>query len=188
MTYSTSGASEMIFMKRRSRSSRATGPNTRVPIGSLFLFTSTAAVRSHPAEMAPTPPRPEHARPDRLVVVVDEHRCVAIEADVAAVAPPLLLASPHDHRLHDLTLLHRAVRRRFLDRRGDDVAEPRVAACRSAAPIDYRDSPGRGIVGAVQNRSHLNHCCALTRVARTSGTPEPSRTNRTIRTIRTIRT
>ena len=31
---STSGASEMIFMKRRSRSSRATGPNTRVPIGS----------------------------------------------------------------------------------------------------------------------------------------------------------
>ena len=32
--YSTSGASEMIFMNRRSRSSRATGPNTRVPIGS----------------------------------------------------------------------------------------------------------------------------------------------------------
>ena len=31
---STSGASEMIFMNRRSRSSRATGPNTRVPIGS----------------------------------------------------------------------------------------------------------------------------------------------------------
>src|SRR3989442_1619277 len=32
--YRTSGASEIIFMKRRSRSSRATGPNTRVPIGS----------------------------------------------------------------------------------------------------------------------------------------------------------
>ena len=32
--YSTSGASEMIFMNRRSRSSRETGPNTRVPIGS----------------------------------------------------------------------------------------------------------------------------------------------------------
>ena len=32
--YRTSGASEMIFMNRRSRSSRATGPNTRVPIGS----------------------------------------------------------------------------------------------------------------------------------------------------------
>ena len=31
--YSTSGASEMIFMKRFSRSSRATGPKMRVPRG-----------------------------------------------------------------------------------------------------------------------------------------------------------
>src|SRR6202158_3335158 len=44
--YSTSGASEMIFMKRRSRSSRATGPNTRVPIGSPSSLMSTAAFRS----------------------------------------------------------------------------------------------------------------------------------------------
>ena len=44
--YSTSGASEMIFMNRRSRSSRATGPNTRVPIGSFWSLTSTAAFRS----------------------------------------------------------------------------------------------------------------------------------------------
>ena len=34
LPYRTSGASEMIFMNLRSRSSRATGPNTRVPIGS----------------------------------------------------------------------------------------------------------------------------------------------------------
>ena len=45
--YSTSGASEMIFMNRRSRSSRATGPNTRVPIGSPSLLMSTAAFRSN---------------------------------------------------------------------------------------------------------------------------------------------
>src|SRR5918993_1586189 len=44
---STSGASEIIFMNRRSRSSRATGPNTRVPIGSLLSFTRTAALRSN---------------------------------------------------------------------------------------------------------------------------------------------
>src|SRR5688572_2137090 len=44
--YRTSGASEMIFMKRRSRSSRATGPNTRVPIGSFWSLMSTAALRS----------------------------------------------------------------------------------------------------------------------------------------------
>ena len=44
--HSTSGASEMIFMNRRSRSSRATGPKTRVPIGSFESLTRTAALRS----------------------------------------------------------------------------------------------------------------------------------------------
>ena len=34
--HSTSGASETIFMNLRARSSRATGPKTRVPIGSLI--------------------------------------------------------------------------------------------------------------------------------------------------------
>jgi hypothetical protein len=36
----------MIFMNRRSRSSRATGPNTRVPIGSFWSLINTAAFRS----------------------------------------------------------------------------------------------------------------------------------------------
>src|SRR6516165_5313575 len=44
--YSTSGASEMIFMKFFARSSRTTGPKIRVPIGSAFLLTSTAALPS----------------------------------------------------------------------------------------------------------------------------------------------
>src|SRR3546814_4006856 len=44
--HSTSGASEMIFMCLRARSSRTTGPKIRVPIGSSFLLTSTAAFES----------------------------------------------------------------------------------------------------------------------------------------------
>src|SRR5436305_5762057 len=44
--HSTSGASEMIFMCLRARSSRTTGPKIRVPIGSSFLLTSTAALES----------------------------------------------------------------------------------------------------------------------------------------------
>src|SRR3954454_20440811 len=44
--HSTSGASEMIFMCLRARSSRTTGPKMRVPIGSSFLLTSTAALES----------------------------------------------------------------------------------------------------------------------------------------------
>ena len=33
----------MIFMKRRARSSRATGPKMRVPMGSFWLSINTAA-------------------------------------------------------------------------------------------------------------------------------------------------
>src|SRR4051794_27933799 len=44
--YSTSGARLMIFMCLRARSSRTTGPKIRVPIGSSFLLTSTAALLS----------------------------------------------------------------------------------------------------------------------------------------------
>src|SRR5204863_3606096 len=44
--YSTSGARLMIFMCLRARSSRTTGPKIRVPIGSSFLLTSTAALES----------------------------------------------------------------------------------------------------------------------------------------------
>src|SRR5690606_6011979 len=44
--YSTSGASEMIFMWFLARSSRGTGPKMRVPIGSFLLSTRTAAFLS----------------------------------------------------------------------------------------------------------------------------------------------
>src|SRR5205807_5112458 len=44
--YSTSGASEMIFMKRFSRSSRPTGPKMRVPRGSPPSRIRTAAFSS----------------------------------------------------------------------------------------------------------------------------------------------
>src|SRR5690554_3543229 len=44
--YSTSGASETIFINLSLRSSRVTGPKIRVPIGSCLLFSRTAALPS----------------------------------------------------------------------------------------------------------------------------------------------
>src|SRR5829696_9044944 len=44
--YSTSGASEMIFMWFLARRSRGTGPKMRVPPGSFWALISTAALRS----------------------------------------------------------------------------------------------------------------------------------------------
>src|SRR6186713_2388750 len=101
--------------------------------------------------------RAEHASADRFVLVVDEHGGVPIEADVAAVLAPLLLARAHDDRLHDLPLLDIAVRSRFLDRRRDDVAQPRVASGRSADRVDRRDLARAGVVGDVEDRTHLDH-------------------------------
>src|SRR5665213_1980427 len=49
--YSTSGASETIFMNLRARNSRVTGPKIRVPIGSPCLVMSTAALRSKRMEL-----------------------------------------------------------------------------------------------------------------------------------------
>src|SRR5512138_2739953 len=80
--------------------------------------------------------RTEHAGTDRLVVVVDQHGGVAIEADVTAVAAALLLDRANDHRLDDLPLLDGALGRRLFHRRGDDVAQPRVAAGRSTDRVD----------------------------------------------------
>src|SRR6185369_5990187 len=54
--YSTSGASETIFMKRSVRSSRVTGPKIRVPIGSSLGLSSTAALVSN-ATFEPSPRR-----------------------------------------------------------------------------------------------------------------------------------
>jgi hypothetical protein len=46
-SYSTSGASDIIFMKFLARSSRATGPKILVPIGSFALLISTAELSSN---------------------------------------------------------------------------------------------------------------------------------------------
>src|SRR5690606_26465196 len=48
--HNTSGASDTMRMKRFSRSSRATGPNTRVPRGSFWALRITAALLSNRIE------------------------------------------------------------------------------------------------------------------------------------------
>src|SRR5947209_8199770 len=52
--YSTSGASETIFIKFLSRNSRATGPNMRVPRGSLFCGLITTQALSSKRRVEPS--------------------------------------------------------------------------------------------------------------------------------------
>src|SRR5882672_885190 len=139
---------------------RARIPNSRFLIPNSEHFRRERDDLHEPALAELAGDRAEHARADRLVVVVDEHGRVAIESDVAAVTAALLLDGPHDDGLDDLALLHGAFGRRLFHRRGDDVAEPRVPAGRSADRVDDGNLARAGIVGDVQDGSHLNHDCS----------------------------
>src|SRR3954469_17233653 len=101
--------------------------------------------------------RPEDARPERVVLGVDDHGRVLVEGDVGAVLAPELLLRAHDDGLHDLALLDRPLRGGLLDRRGDDVAHARVAAARAAHHADAQDLAGAGVVGDLQGRLVLDH-------------------------------
>src|SRR3954452_3173102 len=103
--------------------------------------------------------RAENARADRLACVVDENGRVVVEFDVRTVAAAALFHGPNDNGLDHRALLDGAVRRGFLDRGRDHVAEARVLACgRTAEHLDAGDLLCAGVVGHLKDRSHLNHC------------------------------
>src|SRR6185437_8426304 len=91
--------------------------------------------------------RSEDARADRLALLVDQHRRVAVEADGAAVGPANLLRRAHDHRLMHVALLDAAARDRLLDRHHDDVPDRRRLALRAPEHLDALDPARPGIVG-----------------------------------------
>src|SRR6187401_1119569 len=89
--------------------------------------------------------RPEDAGADRLPLIVDDHRRVGVEADVAAVAALRRVHRPDDDRLDHGTLLHRAVGSGLLHRGRDDVAEMSVLP-ESALEMNAGDLLGAGVV------------------------------------------
>src|SRR5690606_12930547 len=127
------------------------------------------------AQLAPD--RPEDARASRLVVVLDEHRGVLVEADVGAVGATLLLHRADDDGLDDVTTLHIGARDGVLDGGDDDVADARVAPPRATEHADGQDLLGTRVVGDSQSRlllDHVNSCMSR----RFSGSrPEPGGTN-----------
>src|SRR5882672_10205234 len=71
--------------------------------------------------------RAEDARPTRLELIVDEHRGVLVEADVAAVWTALLLLRAHNDATDDIALLHCSTRRGVLYRRAEAVNNDTLA-------------------------------------------------------------
>src|SRR5439155_21567716 len=71
--------------------------------------------------------RPEDTRPDWILVRLDEHDGVAVEADVRPVLAPDLFHGSDHHRAGHLALLHGPVGRRFLHAHDHAVPPGRVA-------------------------------------------------------------
>src|SRR6266581_3261847 len=101
--------------------------------------------------------RAEDAGADRLKLVVEQDRGIAIELDQRAVGAPHALGGAHHHRVVDLALLDASARRRVLDTDLDDVADAGVASLGAAEHLDAHHRTRARIVGDVQHRLHLNH-------------------------------
>src|SRR3954467_14716404 len=101
--------------------------------------------------------RTEDTGADRLLVVIDEHGRVRIEADRRPVRTMDVLGSADDDRLVDVALLDAAAGRRFLHRHDDDVADAGETALRAAQHLDALDALRAAIVGDVEVGLHLDH-------------------------------
>src|SRR4051812_21383675 len=98
---------------------------------------------------------------DRLLVLVDQHRRIGIEADHRTVGTADVLGGADDHRAVNVALLHTAARRGFLDADDDDVADTRSAALGAAQYLDALNALGAAIVRYVQVGLHLDHGSTL---------------------------
>src|SRR6266478_6943835 len=101
--------------------------------------------------------RPEDARTDRLELVGEQHRRVAVEADQRSVGPAYTARGAHDDGVVHLALLHLAARNRILDAHLDDIADIRVAAARAAEHLDAHEGARAAVVSGIQHRAQLDH-------------------------------
>src|SRR5689334_2017163 len=74
-----------------------------------------------------------------------------------AIRADKLFGRPHDHRTHNLTLLHRSARRSYLYRRDDNIANKAVSHARATQNSDAHDLFRAGVVGHLESRLLLNH-------------------------------
>src|ERR1700678_439 len=103
--YHTSGASEMILVNFLSRSSRATGPNTRVPTGSFASLIKTAALSSNRMYVPSLRRCSLRVRTTTAFTTVPFFTCVSGVASFTAAVimspnPAVKPASPPTGRMH----------------------------------------------------------------------------------------
>src|SRR6516225_5504551 len=94
--------------------------------------------------------RTKDAGSNRLALIGDQHRRVAVEADCAAVDAADFLCRAHDDRAMHIAFLDPAARDRLFDRHDDDVADRRSLALRATQHLDALQSASAGVIGDVE--------------------------------------
>src|SRR6185369_13444152 len=92
----------------------------------------------------------------RVAVLANDDDRVGIEAEVAAVGPAQGGLRADDDGLVDLALLHSGVGAALLDVDGDDVTDVGVAG-KVADLADHRRAARAGVVGNIEDGTHLDH-------------------------------
>src|SRR6056297_1193449 len=98
---------------------------------------------------------------DRLQLLIQQNRRVAVETDQRSIMTSHTLARPHDHSVIHLALLDLAARNGILDGHLDDVADICVPALGSTQHLDTHQFASATVVGRRQSRLHLNHAASL---------------------------
>src|SRR5688572_1431636 len=99
---------------------------------------------------------PEDAGALRIAVLADDDNGIAIEAEVAAVGAAEGGLRTNDDGLVDLTLLHGGIGAALLDVDGDDITNVGIAGGMPGL-ADHRGAARTGVVGDVENGTHLDH-------------------------------
>src|SRR5690606_7469512 len=107
--------------------------------------------------------RPEDAGAERLQVLVDQDRGVAVELDEAPVRATHALRGADDHGLCHVTLLHLAVEQDLAAAYDNDVAYRRVLTLRAPEHLDAIPPLRARVVGHVEHAGHLDHCSLFLR-------------------------
>src|SRR5579863_5917680 len=125
--------------------------------------------------------RPEHAGADRLILIGDQHRGVAVETDRTAIEATNFLCRTDDDSPMDVALLDAAARDRLLDRDDDHIANARGLAFGAAEHLDALDPARARIVGDVEIGLHLDHAAPPAPVVSASTSAAAARSRRRAR-------
>jgi hypothetical protein len=103
--------------------------------------------------------RAKDARPNGLLLRVQQNRRILIKLDQRSVSTANAFARPHNHCIHNLAFLNSAARNSFFNRDFDHVADSRITSMAATQHFDALNFTRTTVVGDFEHCFCLNHGC-----------------------------